>query len=281
VILCFDAIHCSQLLRQLGIPLFCLPGSPMFARELRLNRKSRGEAEREIKLSRGHLRIAQALLHGGRVGFASYSDRDYAAKYLGVENGLVVGMGFPRQTVTAVADEPIVLFVGNMTQPNVEGLDWFITGVWPKIRGVYPSAKFRVVGRVAAAVQHGVSGIEAIGPVRDLSTEYAKSQVVIAPLLSGTTGVKIKIAEAMAYGRPLVATSVGIDPGQRHQLDPGTFIADTEQDFATSVLNLLTQPSVRAEKCRGATQVYESWFSQEACYREVAQWIDAVANLPP
>lgn len=281
VILCFDAIHFSLLLRQLGIPLFCLPGSPMFARELRLNRESRGEAGREIKLLRGHLRIAQALLHADRVGFASYSDRDYAAKYLGVENGLVVGMGFPRQTVTAAADEPIVLFVGNLTQPNVEGLDWFITGVWPKIREVYPSAKFRVVGRVAAAMQHGVSGIEAIGPVRDLSTEYARSQVVIAPLLSGTTGVKVKVAEAMAYGRPLVATSVGIDPGQRHQLDPGTLVANTEQDFATSVLNLLTQPSVRFEKCRGATQVYESWFSQEACYREVAWWINSVAKLAP
>ena len=107
----------------------------MFARELRLNGETRGEADRKIKPSRGHLRIAQALLHADRVGFASYSDRDYAAKYLGVENGLVVGMGFPRQTATAAADEPIVLFVGNMTQPNVEGLNWFITRVWPKIRG--------------------------------------------------------------------------------------------------------------------------------------------------
>ena len=108
--------------------------------------------------------------------------------YLGVENGLVVGMGFPRQTATAAADEPIVLFVGNMTQPNVEGLNWFITRVWPKIRGAYPSAKFRVVGRVAAAVPPGVSGIEAIGPVRDLSTEYARSQVVIAPSFVGHNG---------------------------------------------------------------------------------------------
>ena len=281
VILCFDAIHFSHLLRQLGIPLFCLPGSPMFARELRLNGETRGEADRKIKPSRGHLRIAQALLHADRVGFASYSDRDYAAKYLGVENGLVVGMGFPRQTATIAADEPIVLFVGNMTQPNVEGLNWFITRVWPKIRGVYPSARFRVVGRVAAGVPPGISGIEAIGPVQDLGTEYARSQVVIAPLLSGTTGVKVKVAEAMAFGRPLVTTSVGIDPGQRDQLDPGTLVADTEQDFATSVLDLLTQPNVRIEKGRGAKRVYKSWFSQEACYREVAQWIDAVAKPAP
>jgi glycosyltransferase involved in cell wall biosynthesis len=96
--------------------------------------------------------------------------------------------------------------------------------------------------------------------------------------LSGTTGVKVKVAEAMAFGRPLVTTSVGIDPGQRDQLDPGTLVADTEQDFATSVLDLLTQPNVRIEKGRGAKRVYESWFSQEACYREVARWIDAVAK---
>jgi len=281
-ILCFGAIYFAPSLRRLGVPLFALPGSPMFGRELRLENENEVKIDRshdQTALSEHHLRITEALRQADRVGFASYDDRNYAERCLGISKGMVVGMGFPRRAVSVDGNEPIVLFVGNMTHSNDEALAWFLSQVWPNIRAGYPSARFRVVGRAAAAIRSGdAPGVELIGPVQDLWPEYARAQVVIAPLLSGTTGVKVKVAEAMAYGRPLVTTSVGIDVGNRDQLEPGAIIANNAKDFATAIMTLLREPGLRIEKCRGAKEVFERWFSQEGCYREIAEWIDVIAK---
>ena len=283
-ILCFDAIYFAPWLRPIGTMLFGLPGSPMFGRELRVVKQSDFEIDRDHNQggpTERHLRIASALRQADRIGFASYEDRDYAERCLGIKGGIVVGMGFPRVATSAAGNEPIVLFVGNMTRSNEEALAWFLSRVWPSVRGGYPSARFRVVGRAVAAIRSGnpsASGIELIGPVPDLWPEYAAAQVVVAPLLSGTTGVKVKVAEAMAYGRPLVTTSVGTDPGHRDQLDPAAIVANNAQDFATAIVTLLKEPSARMQKCQGAREVFEKWFSQEGCYREIADWIDSVGK---
>jgi glycosyltransferase involved in cell wall biosynthesis len=278
-ILCFDAIHFAPCLKKTGIALFGLPGSPMLGKELRAVKPSEFDASAEP--TEEHLRIATALRQTDRVGFASYEDRDYASSYLGIKEGLVVGIGYPRVATAPAGSELTVLFVGNMTQSNEEALSWFLSQVWPNVRSRCPSARFRVVGRSVAAIKNGnpsASGIDLIGPVPDLRPEYEAAQIVVAPLLSGTTGVKVKVAEAMAYGRPLVTTSVGIDPGNRDQLDPGAIVANNAEDFAMAIVTLLKDPHARMQKTQGAREIFEKWFSREECYREIVNWINEIVQ---
>jgi polysaccharide biosynthesis protein PslH len=48
------------------------------------------------------------------------------------------------------------------------------------------------------------------GRVADLRSLYAASHVVLAPLRAGG-GTRIKVLEAMAHARPVVATPLGAD----------------------------------------------------------------------
>ena len=211
------------------------------------------------------------------MGLNSHDDRTYAIERLKVKRAIVVGMGFPSQAVFPESSEPIILFVGNATAPNRAGLRWFLAHVWPAIRSSCPNARFRIVGRVALSKEAGGEvAVDRIGPVTDLDPEYRRAQVVIAPLLSGTAGVKIKVAEAISYGRPLVATSIGVDGGDPRQLDPAAIVADDPGDFARGIIVLLKDPNLRREKSTGAAKVFQSCFSYDSSYLEITEWIDQV-----
>jgi polysaccharide biosynthesis protein PslH len=57
--------------------------------------------------------------------------------------------------------------------------------------------------------------------------------VVVAPLLAGA-GTRIKVIEAMAFGRPVVATSVGV-AGLGLVAGRDVLVADTPAEFAASI----------------------------------------------
>lgn len=222
-------------------------------------------------------RLRAALVHADCVGLNSHEDVDYVRTELGVEPAIFVGMGYGNPEMHPQSDEPVVLFVGNATTPNQEALSWFISCIWPDVLDSCPKARLRVVGRAAAKLEdRGEPGIERVGVVNDLTSEYNRAQLVIAPLISGSAGVKIKVAEAMAHGCPIVTTSFGVDPRDPHQLDDGAFVADTAPEFSKAVITLLLDPEMRAGKSEGAKRVFEQQFSYRACYGEMTHWLERI-----
>lgn len=99
-----------------------------------------------------------------------------------------------------------LLFVGTAFFANIEGLRWFIAEVLPHI-----NATLTVIGRDMEKVEN-LSSEKVIvkGFVPDLSDEYCKADLVVAPILSGG-GMKTKIAEALMYGKTVVGTSVALE----------------------------------------------------------------------
>ena len=53
-------------------------------------------------------------------------------------------------------------------------------------------------------------GVVATGYVADLKTVYSGCTIAVAPLLRGA-GVKFKVPQALAYGLPIVTTTVGVE----------------------------------------------------------------------
>ena len=108
-----------------------------------------------------------------------------------------------KDSLTKSSDDLIdYLFVGTAFYPNVEGVQWFINCVMPKVRG-----KLTVVGKgMRESLFSNLNDrISIYGFVDDLSDYYRRSKCVVSPIFHGG-GMKTKTAEALMYGKFILAT---------------------------------------------------------------------------
>jgi glycosyltransferase involved in cell wall biosynthesis len=134
---------------------------------------------------------------------------------------------------------------------NVDAVRWFAREVWPRITAVEPSAVFYIVGRgptpeVLALAE--LPNVVVTGGLPDVRPYLKWAEVCVAPLRIAR-GVQNKVLEALAMGRPVVATGhalQGIEP----RPVPGVQVADDPNRFAATVCALLEargQPDLERE----------------------------------
>lgn len=140
-----------------------------------------------------------------------------------------------------------ILFTGNLGfAPNIDGLRLFVAEAWPRLVAEVPGARLVVVGLnpgPALVDMVRAHGFELHSNVPSLEPFYARCDAVIAPILFGS-GTRIKILEAMAYGRPVVSTTVGAE-GMALENGRHVLLADRMDDFADALVTIAKDP-VRA-----------------------------------
>lgn len=96
----------------------------------------------------------------------------------------------------------IGLFVGALGRANYDGLKWFVEN-----SEVLNQFELQVVGKNFENVRDDFRrwSINIIGTVDNTDTFYENADFVIAPILYGG-GMKVKIAEAIMYGKTIVGT---------------------------------------------------------------------------
>jgi len=136
-----------------------------------------------------------------------------------------------------MANDRDLLFVGILDYlPNIDGILFFVQKVLPSLRQKYPHLIFWVVGRnpVPEVMRlQGVNGVEVTGEVPELEPYYRRCRVCVVPLRAGS-GSRVKILEAMAYGRPVVSTSLGCE-GLDVEHQKHLFIADTPAEMVEAI----------------------------------------------
>jgi glycosyltransferase involved in cell wall biosynthesis len=161
-----------------------------------------------------------------------------------------------------------LVFVGGFNhQPNVDGLLWFVSTIFPLIKCQVPNSKLTVIGSNSpdAVNELGkIPGIEVLGYVPETLPFLDRAAVAIAPLRFGA-GMKGKVTEALAAGMPLVSTSVGIQ-GLLVQSNRELLIADCPRSFADAVVRLLND-KVAAQRMADRGQRYIS----EVCSADVVR----------
>jgi glycosyltransferase involved in cell wall biosynthesis len=108
------------------------------------------------------------------------------------------------------------------------------------------------------------------GFVDDIRPHIAAAQVSVIPLRVGS-GTRIKAFEAMALGRPVVSTTLGVEG---LDITPGEHFlaADTAADFAGAVLRLFEDAALRARLAQAARTRLEERFS----WAHVARQFEAI-----
>lgn len=172
------------------------------------------------------------------------------------------------------------MFVANFAyQPNLDAA-WFLCDeIVPRVVREIPGARFLLVGTSPPddlrAAAEACPNIAVTGRVPAVEPYLDAAQVVVAPLRIGG-GIKVKVLEALARGRPLVASSIaaqGFGSGSAECMR----IADDPESFASEVVSLLHRPDERQRLARAAAALaatLPSWDEAAAslveCYRELA-----------
>lgn len=150
----------------------------------------------DVELARRAPALVRPLLRGARVVIAASSFLAEEARALGAREVAVVPTGVPIPEHVAEPDEPPhVLFAGRLSEEKgirefveaTHGLQRVVVGDGP-LRGLVPEA----VGFV---------------PPSALGAYYERAALVCVP--SRREGYGMSAREAMAYGRPVVASDVG------------------------------------------------------------------------
>ncbi|KQP43200.1 hypothetical protein ASF44_06430 [Pseudorhodoferax sp. Leaf274] len=137
-----------------------------------------------------------------------------------------------------------VAMVGNYFHPpNVDGLHWLLSEVWPQVRAQMPDAQLRVAGPQCPPQTPELlaQGVHMTGFVDNIDAFFDGAAVSVCPYRFGG-GIKIKVIEALARACPVVATSVGAEglgavDGQHLAVANGT------RAFADAIVSLLRDPA--------------------------------------
>ena len=224
------------LARELGVPRFVIDADDDDERLLREHGDA-AAADAYASLARTWLAPAARVLAASPVDAAAMSVR-YGIAVDTVPNAVV-----RPATVTAPPGRDRLLYVGNLTYaPNVDAVRVLVTEVLPVLRARIPGATVDIVGAHDARLADlaGHDGVHLAGAVADLDPWYAGAEVVVVPLHEGA-GTRIKVLEAFAHGRPVVATPAavaGLDVVDGRSVHLGTSAAE----LATHTARLLSDP---------------------------------------
>jgi len=158
----------------------------------------------------------------------------------------------------------LIVFEGRMGYfPNEEAAVYFATSVFPRVRQIFPQARFVIVGanptpRVRRLAQR--PGIEVTGFVPRVQDYLRRAQVAVAPMRTGT-GIQNKVLQAMAVGAPVVATPQALG-GITAQPGKHLLVAESPTEMAAQVARLLRDAPLGRRLARAARAwvvAHHSW----------------------
>jgi glycosyltransferase involved in cell wall biosynthesis len=163
---------------------------------------------------------------------------------------------------------PIVLFVGAMNvRFNVDAVCYFVERIWPEVRRAVPEASFIIAGRLPSDRVRRLArepGVRVDGEP-DLGRLLRESQVAVSPARMGT-GIKVKVAQAMSAGLPVVGTPQGLS-GLAHA--DCLLRATDAPTFAEHVVRLLRDQPYREQIGRACHTFYREQLWMEAARPKV------------
>lgn len=136
-----------------------------------------------------------------------------------------------------------LFFIGSLDwKPNQEGLLWFLHKVWPICHSKFPHLSFYVAGRNMPdkIKKMSLDGVVMVGEVDDAISFVSQYDIAIVPLLSGS-GMRAKIIEAMALGKVVVTTSIGLE-GIEAQNYKDVCLANSPEEFINVIQYLMNNP---------------------------------------
>ena len=191
-----------------------------------------------------HAALARTwLLRADRVLAASSVDADAMRRRYGFVVDPLPNAVRPPTEVTTPPGCDRLLYVGNLTYPpNVDAVRDLVLEVLPRVRRLVPDATVDLVGAYDERLGdlHGRDGVRLAGAVPDVAPWYERADIAVVPLRQGA-GTRIKVLEAFAYRRPVVATPAAVVGLAVHD-GRSVHLGSSPDGLAAHVARLLRSP---------------------------------------
>lgn len=147
--------------------------------------------------------------------------------------------------------------------PNVESIRWFLNEVWGKVHAAFPQATLYLAGRRMPDefLTLQMEGVKVVGEVDDAEAFVASKAINVVPLLSGS-GIRVKIIEAMAQGKTVIATHTGAE-GINYTENENILLADSPDAFVQQIGRCLTDDAFCHRIGRGARLLAEQEYDNK------------------
>src|SRR5690554_1062717 len=160
-------------------------------------------------------------------------------------------------------------FLGAMDwQPNIEGINWFIKDVIPD--GLI-GTEFYLGGKNLNKKDYQHEGITNVGEVENAVDFIKEHGICVIPLHSGS-GLKIKLLENMALGKPIITTSEGAR-GVGVRNNEHVLIIDDADEFRELMYKLNIDKDLRQRLGQNAKEFVATNYSEEKLTRRLIAFI--------
>lgn len=163
-------------------------------------------------------------------------DVDYFKKLGYQGNAITIPIGLELKQYQPnwdIYQKPISLsFIGSLDwMPNLEGVQWLLKEIMPRVKKKFPNLSLHIAGRNTpdGLFKKQSKNLTIHGEVEDAKIFINNHAVMLVPLFSGS-GMRAKILEAMALGRTVITTTIGVEgiPATPNQ---EVLLADTPEEW--------------------------------------------------
>lgn len=162
-------------------------------------------------------------------------------------------------------------------QPNVEAMEWMHQELVPEIIKQTPDFLFRFAGRNMPAqfLQYRRPEFFCSGEVNDAAAFIEDKKILIVPLRAGS-GIRVKTLEAMAAGKVVISTGIGIQGIEA--LDKIHFLrADTAREFADAVAWCLQHKEAAIRIAQNAVDLLNTNHNQKKLMLQMAEFVERLS----
>jgi len=272
----FDSVVCDFLFPAPNIP--DLASAVLFEHNVETMIWRRHVEHARDPLRRLYLRLQarkmeaferQSCRRAGHVITVSETDSEIMRRIFGDVRVSEIPTGVDLEYFAPAPSAPSadLVFVGSMDwMPNIDGAEWFVSEILPRIRRRRPETTVAIVGRRPVKSIRDLAartpGLAITGTVPDVRPYLWGAKASVVPLRIGG-GTRLKIYESMAAMLPVVSTTVG---AEGLPLTPGEHleIADQPEEFAEKCVALLGDEARRRRMAAEARDFVAARFSWDS-----------------
>jgi glycosyltransferase involved in cell wall biosynthesis len=165
--------------------------------------------------------------------------------------------------------ETDILYAAGSGPTNIDAIHFFIKEIFPIVKKSEPKARFLMLNPCEALKNAYTNhdGIIMLPYVEQMRDAYKLADVVVVPLRAGS-GLKIKVLESFAFGKPTILSTSAVQgiPVQRYAQRN---ITSDPAGLAVELLEALKDRDYRSELVASGLDIISREYNPDKVYREL------------